>query len=1038
MSDNVQNTHASRPLVEDRSAWHLVMQWAEEQIQFPLLCDTLAEQFGNRYVYADWKHVFDAGFTASEDGRDACIAAVRSAMDTSISHLSTNKDDQPSASTSASGHHAELSLKSQGKRRKLDSGDSPRRCKRVRPSVHRFLDLEAQQEDNEEETTDDEEQDPFVVPDGTIEDGPVTLSRALDYLDAIAERFEDSTGDRSEDLVSDDEDTIVLDTTGIWEMIRDWITDFQYGKYPKIQYWEDFISDLAFNRVDELAHYVYPVILRPVSAPPPLPSVSPASPPSQDETVTKMWFVRIIPASSASYIASMWNKAGLAASEHKLLRGRVTVSTLDPSTFLHALPPSHPSSVHSYSLVPAEEYVRLFGVAAHKPQVPGWYKILKRGTYKGDLGYALSYNAASGCLDILLASRNLPDPTCRDRDDKIGQDQKARCLFKPELHGGAVQPSIRGMACYSYKRHTYISGLLLLQLTKTQVEPVLTPSPHQIALHVGSMVDPAFMAATHARYNRQFWKERDGVLVCDAAHRGKRGFLLTITMESQSATVQLLEGGEYIVPLSDLQCHHVVGDVVRVIEDPHSDLRNIHHQAIGKFGNVSHIDFDTDEITFMDSMGEIRVPSFLLESYVPDQRLWTPFSSLSPSVESPTEDIQSGDIADVVAGPHVGVRGAVTSVHHLAGTVQLSPLPPHLGPPFNIQRSSVTFTPHPQALKFSHARGYDIRLGDHVVVVRGDGVGKTGVVSQVDLDKKVLKVAATWNPSDVFTLPITRFTRSDAFRNREDENQCHRSKEVLIIGGHYKGWRGSLVSVGKDTCVVARGNSSLGTFETSVVVVRGERATLNGILLTPAQSIEVSDAFAQGERPEVVNRQCTPPPELPSQPVASSSFTPWSVDGDDIAGLNAPTPTSAFDFLRHPSVAISLQRYRAVFKIKPGWKDTYANRHAKTEVPDPFQSPSGRAPSGHIAVCFTARTKGATLLHETIPERCLEPVAPPQKNTFCMVISSKEGGEGIGTILAVKKTSTKEKQVTVVRLDGTPAAEQSLPWDRVIMVERPS
>ncbi|KIK76086.1 hypothetical protein PAXRUDRAFT_18459 [Paxillus rubicundulus Ve08.2h10] len=47
-------------------------------------------------------------------------------------------------------------------------------------SVHQFLDLEAQHEDDEEETTDEEEQDPFFVPDGTIEDSPVTLSRALD------------------------------------------------------------------------------------------------------------------------------------------------------------------------------------------------------------------------------------------------------------------------------------------------------------------------------------------------------------------------------------------------------------------------------------------------------------------------------------------------------------------------------------------------------------------------------------------------------------------------------------------------------------------------------------------------------------------------------------------------------------------------------------------------------------------------------------------------------------------------------------------
>ncbi|KIK75841.1 hypothetical protein PAXRUDRAFT_18636 [Paxillus rubicundulus Ve08.2h10] len=101
MSDNVQAIHTSRPLVEDRSAWHLVMQCAEEQIQFPMLCDTFAEQFGDQYVYTDWKLVFDAVFTASEDGRDACIAAMQSAMDASVSPLSANKDD-----------HVESSLKS--------------------------------------------------------------------------------------------------------------------------------------------------------------------------------------------------------------------------------------------------------------------------------------------------------------------------------------------------------------------------------------------------------------------------------------------------------------------------------------------------------------------------------------------------------------------------------------------------------------------------------------------------------------------------------------------------------------------------------------------------------------------------------------------------------------------------------------------------------------------------------------------------------------------------------------------------------------
>jgi hypothetical protein len=261
--------------------------------------------------------------------------------------------------------------------------------------VHRFLNLEAQQEDNKEETTDDEEQDPFVVPDGMIEDGPVTLSRALDYrhiyqmpstagpshytqvVDAIAEHFEDSMGDRSEDLISDDEDTIVLDTTGIWEMIRDWITvtllyerlmrhiDFQYGKYPKIQYWEDFVSDLAFNGVDEqqalfrpivldehrhrLAHYVYLVVPHPTSAPPPLPSVSPASPPSQDETVTKMWFVRIIPGKCISEPSTIFSLFPQLPLHHTSLQCGIRPVSLPPSTSCSGDASLSPRRIHPHS-----------------------------------------------------------------------------------------------------------------------------------------------------------------------------------------------------------------------------------------------------------------------------------------------------------------------------------------------------------------------------------------------------------------------------------------------------------------------------------------------------------------------------------------------------------------------------------------------------------------------------------------------------------------------------------------------------------------
>jgi ribosomal protein L21E len=146
-----------------------------------------------------------------------------------------------------------------------------------------------------------------------------------------------------------------------------------------------------------------------------------------------------------------------------------------------------------------------------------------------------------------------------------------------------------------------------MSLKKSEARPLATPSPYQIALHAQSAVDPAFVTASHHIYNQQFWKEHDPVVVCDATHRGKRGVLLAIARETRSATVQLLEGGEWFVSLSDLQRYYTPGDVVRIIEDPHSNIHNVHHQLMGKFGNVTDVDVDTGEITLLDSTSSEEV-----------------------------------------------------------------------------------------------------------------------------------------------------------------------------------------------------------------------------------------------------------------------------------------------------------------------------------------------------------------------------------------------------------------------------------------------
>lgn len=255
----------------------------------------------------------------------------------------------------------------------------------------------------------------------------------------------------------------------------------------------------------------------------------------------------------------------------------------------------------------------------------------KRGIYRRDTAYGLSFDEESGTLQVLVAARQLK-PSRRRLEDDIGQDVNARRLFSPDQFGGIPQAPCRGRPQYHYKRNTFVSGLHLLALKLNQVAPLPTPSPHQIALHVASMVDPAFMTATYQSYNQRFWKPDDHVTVSDSVHHGKRGILLEIELENRSATVRLPEGDEYISPLADLRRSYSVGDVVRVIEDPFSDTQNVHHQLLGHFGIVSYIEFATEEITVTESDGsEVRPPRFnLFYSYC-----CTSFES-QPSCWNPT------------------------------------------------------------------------------------------------------------------------------------------------------------------------------------------------------------------------------------------------------------------------------------------------------------------------------------------------------------------------------------------------------------------
>lgn len=284
---------------------------------------------------------------------------------------------------------------------------------------------------------------------------------------------------------------------------------------------------------------------------------------------------------------------------HKSLPGRVSVRAPYPNVFLQVVPLSHRSCIRGWSLIPPEDLIWQAPSKEPTPPVPGWYSMLKCRIYKGDIGYALSFDKDANELSVLIALQWLRPRS--HPSDALGQDPNACHLFSPELHHGQLHSPYRGLTRYQHSTDIFISGLLLMKLRPNQFKYLPTPFPSQICLHVASMVDPCFMKATHAKFNRHFWKPDDCAAISDPYHGEKWGNFVSIDLENKLAVVRLPEGPEYEFPLSSLGHLYHVGDVIRIIADPYSDSRYVHHQNLGCSGFICDVDPLSDDITISDS-----------------------------------------------------------------------------------------------------------------------------------------------------------------------------------------------------------------------------------------------------------------------------------------------------------------------------------------------------------------------------------------------------------------------------------------------------
>jgi len=211
-----------------------------------------------------------------------------------------------------------------------------------------------------------------------------------------------------------------------------------------------------------------------------------------------------------------------------------------------------------------------------------------------------------------------------------------------------------------------------------------------------------------------------------------------------------------------------------------------------------------------------------------------------PTNQRPEEnhdDVQIGDSAEVVSGPHRGFIGMVEMVSSGMASLRAAAafIPVVLASScITVPVTSANFLPPSNALKYSAEKGYNVRSEDAVEVVQGHWIGRRGIVREIDLQKKMLAVNAWANSicispllppahlpvyQDCFFVPITHVVHESVVFEF-DQNRQYVGKEVIIIKGHYKGWRGTFRSILRDTCEVTPGNAPISIFKKRDVAVR--------------------------------------------------------------------------------------------------------------------------------------------------------------------------------------------------------------------------
>lgn len=761
------------------------------------------------------------------------------------------------------------------------------------------------------------------------------------------------------------------------------------------------------------------------------PAVSDQSPPeievfekpvssTQDDRMRDLstWLITV-PLSKTSFLAAQLKSKGFDVYTHSTLPGRLCVKAENTVVIRKAWPSTHTSCFFDAIFVPREDQIP----SKCDLIIPGWYRPI-RGQYRHDVGYAHSYDPQTDTITLLVASRDI-------LGQEVGKDSHL-----PRLHNLSNDiPNPAG------RNKTYIHGLLALKLHRNAVIEIPIPAPESIALHQESRCNPVFVQSTLHGYAAQHWIEGDLVTVRAGDMIGCTAKIQCVDMCTRSASaymeesvhIEKISDEPIMFAISDLERKFRVGDSVRVL-----DGSLVTSQLKGKTGMVVQVDENTIDVLDQSSEFEFTVAIDSLATFIGEISKRASANALH-EVDTPMK----GDHVVVTEGFYIHEFGVISKLDTKSQTLAFfsESLHQHIWVPIRM----TAFNPNPTALRHTHERGYDVVAGDIVRVVRGNSLSASGTVLRVNLDDKTLTFKDTRLKE--FTTSITHVARISGRADRDPMRHLL-GKEVFIIQGPMKSFRGTLHSLSQDTCVVAVQGRKQEFLRAHVVSWKG--VLLTGVYLPPRQLGE----FLRLVRASFIQPPHITPPRTPRHsPSGDVSHVDQTVPAVQVSVWDAPVDWSLID--RHPSSAtlhndpwsfnnvdreerqlhppsttasssadnltatlhnplIAQLCYNWHMKMRianpsSDW-GSYLNRIVDTVTPDPFLLEKGPVKDGEVIIRYSSRTKNKGMKEDPIPIKYLLPEPPTGKNKKFTLIR----GDLMGSIHTTMVARKDQEDITTM------------------------